>query len=596
MVPVAAAPTTQSTRSVADGEAPMGVGTTRSLERVAAAIGQLEKAELRFEPADDIPNGGVLCALPALLMIGLLRHAGGHFALPKGFYPMEAIFLLLAYLALGRVQSLEQLRYIAPGEWGKLLGLDRIPEVRTLREKVGILGDDAQRTARWSGELARDWMAHDVQAAGVLLIDGHTRVYHGSLTKLPRRYVSREKLCLRGTTDYWVNALDGQPFFCVTKPIDPGLQKTLEEEIVPRLLTDIPGQPSAEALAADPLLHRFTLVFDREGYSPDLFLRLKRLRIAILTYHKHPGSDWPADEFVHRKIIHPNGETSELLLAERGTQLSNGLWLREIRRLDQHGHQTSILSTDYRSDLTIAAAAMFARWHQENYFKYSRQHYGLDRLVEHGTSPLPDTTRIVNPAWRALDSQVRRATGQLTRQQATFTAHTLRADESNPAAAARHEQKKGDALVAIQAAQAQLNSLKDQRKDTPKHIQLKDLPPEQRISQLRNGRKHFIDTIKLIAYRAETAMVHLARETLTRADDARSFIRGLMKTTINLRPDLYNGELRIELHGQANPIHDVVVSALCSELNATETHYPGTKLRLNYVPLRSSSFPTGQDV
>ena len=574
----------------------MGVGATRSLERVAAAIGQLEKAEPRFESADDIPNGGVLCALPALLMIGLLRHAGGHFALPKGFYPMEAIFLLLAYLALGRVQSLEQTRYLSPGEWGKLVGLDRIPEVRTLREKVGILGDDAERTARWSGELARDWMAHDVQAAGVLLIDGHTRVYHGCLTKLPRRYVSREKLCLRGTTDYWVNALDGQPFFCVTKPIDPGLQKTLEDEIVPRLLTDIPGQPSAETLAADPLLHRFTLVFDREGYSPDLFLRLKRLRIAILTYHKHPGPDWPVAEFVRRKIIHPDGETGELFLAERGTCLSNGLWVREIRRLDAQGHQTSILSTDYRSDLTIAAAAMFARWHQENYFKYARQHYGLDRLVEHGTSPLPDTTRIVNPAWRTLDSQARRTAGQLTRQQAAFTAHTLRPDENNPAAAARHEQQKGNALIALQTTRTRLATLKEQRKNTPKHIELKDLPPDGRIDQLRGARKHFIDTIKLIAYRAETAMVQLARETLSRADDARSFIRGLMKTTINLRPDIPNGELRIELHGQANPIHDFNVAALCAELNETETHYPGTNLRLNYVPLRSVNFPTDQDV
>jgi hypothetical protein len=357
-------------------------------------------------------------------------------------------------------------------------------------------------------------MAHDVRAAGVLLIDGHTRVYHGCLTKLPRRHVSREKLCLRGTTDYWVNALDGQPFFCVTKPIDPGLQKTLEEEIVPRLLTDIPGQPSADALAADPLLHRFTLVFDREGYSPDLFLRLKRLRIAILTYHKHPGPDWPANEFVRRKIIHPNGETSELLLAERGACLSNGLWVREIRRLDAQGRQTSILSTD----------------------------------------------------------------------------------ENNPAAAARHEQQKGNALIALQTTQTLLASLKDQRKNTPKHIQLKDLPPDRRIDQLRGGRKHFIDTIKLIAYRAETAMVQLARETLTRTDDARSFIRGLMKTTINLRPDIHHGILHVELHGQANPIHDFNVAALCAELNETETHYPGTNLRLNYVPLRSVNFPTDQDV
>jgi hypothetical protein len=206
----------------------MGVATTRPMDRVAAAMGELEKADILFQAADDIPNGGVLCALPALLAIGLLRHAQSHFAFPPGYYPIESIFLLLAYLALGRVASLEQLRYQAPGEWGKLLGLDRIPEVKTLREKTSLLGDDEARTALWSSQLARDWMAHDVQAAGVLLIDGHTRVYHGSLTKLPRRYVSRERLCLRGTTDYWVNALDGQPFFCVTQPIDPGLIKTLQ--------------------------------------------------------------------------------------------------------------------------------------------------------------------------------------------------------------------------------------------------------------------------------------------------------------------------------------------------------------------------------
>ena len=574
----------------------MGVGTTRTMDRIAAAIGVLDGAELSFEPADDIPNGGVLCALPALLALGLLRHAQSHFTLPKGFYPMESIFLLLAYLALGRIPSMEQLRYHAPGEWGKLLGLDRIPEVKTLRDKVGILGDDAERTARWSSDLACDWMARDSQAAGVLLIDGHTRVYHGSLTKLPRRYISRERLCLRATTDYWVNALDGQPFFCVTKPIDPGLQTTLETDIVPRLLSDIPNQPTTETLAADPHLHRFTLIFDREGYSPALFARLKTQRIAILTYHKHPGPDWEKHEFVPRDITHPNGETSTLLLAERGTRMSNGLWLRELRRLDETGHQTSILSTDYRSDLTTAAASMFARWNQENFFKYMRQHYGLDRLVEYGTSPIPDTTRLVNPAWRALDSQVRRTAGKLSRQRADFTAHTLAPEQNSPAAAARHEQKKGADLSALEATTSELDTLKTQRKSTPKHIELGELPPDQRIDQLRGGRKHFIDTIKLIAYRAETALVQLARETLKRTDDGRSFVRGLMNTTINLYPDLVRGELRIELQGQANPIHDDAVAALCAELNATETHYPGTKLRLNYVPLRSPRFPGGQDV
>jgi len=50
----------------------------------------------------------------------------------------------------------------------------------------------------------------------------------------------------------------------------------------------------------------------------------------------------------------------------------------------------------------------------------------------------------------------------------------------------------------------QIKQLKDQRKDKPKHIEVKDLPEQDRFQRLRSEKKkHFIDTIKLIAYRAE---------------------------------------------------------------------------------------------
>ena len=267
-----------------------------------------------------------------------------------------------------------------------------------------------------------------------------------------------------------------------------------------------------------------------------------------------------------------------------------------MRHLDKSGHQTSILSTDYRHDITRQSAAMFARWNQENFFKYMRQHYGLDRLVEYGVSPLPETTQLVNPAWRTLDVQVRRLGAELHRQHAAFSAHILSPGQNDPVSAARHEAKKGEALAAIEQKQIQITELKALRKTHPRHILIKDLPPEDRVAQLRGGRKHFIDTIKLIAYRAETALVELARETLRRGDDARSFVRGLLQSTINLRPDPQRGQLRIEVHGQANPIHDQAAFHLCEELNATETRYPGTDLRLHYTFLRSSNFPAGQDV
>jgi prepilin-type processing-associated H-X9-DG protein len=177
-------------------------------------------------------------------------------------FTSEATF---SFLALARLSSLEQLRYRAPGEWSKLLGLDRIPEVLTIRKKLALLSDQEQVNA-WSAELCAQWMGEDPDQASVLYVDGHVRVYHGSQTQLPRHYVARQKLCLRATTDYWVNAMDGQPFFLLNQAVDPGLLQVLEHQIVPRLEETIPNQPTTDALAADANLHRFTLIFDREGY------------------------------------------------------------------------------------------------------------------------------------------------------------------------------------------------------------------------------------------------------------------------------------------------------------------------------------------
>lgn len=289
----------------------MGVATTRSCERLFAAMGLLEEAPIEFERVDDVPLGGVMCALPALLAFGLLRHTRSSFSLPAGFYPIETIFLVLAFLALARIRSLEAMRYQAPGEWGKIIGLDRMPEVKTLREKIGILCGDTERTGQWSSTLSQEWMAGEAQAAGTLYIDGHVRVYHGKLTKLPRRYVSRQRLCLRGTTDYWVNAMDGQPFFVVTKAVDPGLLEVLRQEIIPRLKAEVPNQPGEAQLEANPRRHRFTIIFDREGYSPKFLAEMKEERIAVISYHKFPGPDWSAEEFAVREVRLVNGETAD---------------------------------------------------------------------------------------------------------------------------------------------------------------------------------------------------------------------------------------------------------------------------------------------
>jgi hypothetical protein len=559
----------------------MGNAATRSLERVAAAMGELESAPIQFQATCDVTRGGVLLALPALLAVGLLRYTPPMmYQLPKGFYGIDSVFLLLALMALARIQSLEQLRYHAPGEWGKLLGLDRVPEVRTLRAKLKRLCQDLGRALRWNAALAKDWITQQDATELYFYCDGHVRVYHGEQTPLPRHYVARERLCLRATTDYWINAMDGQPFLYVNKEVDPGLITTLQQDVIPWLEVNVVKTPEQDKrLAEDPRAPWFTLVFDREGYSPELFQYLWQKRIAVLTYHKFPQEQWRQEEFLTHRVGVASGETVSMKLAERGTQLSNKFWLREIRKLNDSGHQTAILTTNFQAPLATLAASLFARWCQENFFRYMREHYALDRLIEYGTESIPDAVSVVNPQWRKLDSQIRSQAGQRYRRVAQFGALALSTDPTESELQG-FQQRKGELQEEIGSLDLEIEKLKQERKNTAHHIPVKSLSEEDRFSRLRTERKHFIDTIKMIAYRAESSLASLLREHLARSDDARALVRQMFDTEVDLIPDLATNTLTVRLHHLTQAAHDQAIEQLLVELNATQTIFPGTRLAL----------------
>ena len=558
----------------------MGNAATRSLERVAAAMGELESAPIQFQATCDVTRGGVRLALPALLAVGLLRYTPPMYQLPKGFYGIDSVFLLLALMALARIQSLEQLRYHAPGEWGKLLGLDRVPEVRTLRAKLKLLCQDLGRALRWNAALAKEWITQQSATELYFYCDGHVRVYHGEQTPLPRHYVARERLCLRATTDYWINAMDGQPFLYVNKEVDPGLITTLKQDVIPWLEVNVVKTPEQDKrLAEDPRAPWFTLVFDREGYSPELFQYLWQKRIAVLTYHKFPQEQWRQEEFLAHRVAVASGETVSMKLAERGTQLSNKFWLREIRKLNDSGHQTAILTTNFQAPLATLAASLFARWCQENFFRYMREHYGLDRLIEYGTESIPDAVSVVNPQWRKLDTQIRSQAGQRYRRVAQFGALALSTDPTESELQG-FQQRKGELQEEIGSLDLEIEKLKQERKNTAHHIPVKSLSEEDRFSRLRTERKHFIDTIKMIAYRAESSLASLLREHIARSDDARALVRQMFDTEVDLIPDLATNTLTVRLHHLTQAAHDQAIEQLLAELNATQTIFPGTRLAL----------------
>ena len=148
--------TTKSERGRLDAQAAEGMGTacTRANERMAAALGLMKSAVTRFECCRDVEMGGLLAGLPALCGNGLLSGLGRHLSLPTGFYSALHILILLGFMALARIRRPEGLRHVPPGELGKVVGLDRVPEVRTLREKIAVLADRGT-PQKWMRELSR---------------------------------------------------------------------------------------------------------------------------------------------------------------------------------------------------------------------------------------------------------------------------------------------------------------------------------------------------------------------------------------------------------------------------------------------------------
>ena len=227
------------------------------------------------------------------------------------------------------------------------------------------------------------------------------------------------------------------------------------------------------------------------------------------------------------------------------------------------------------------APAMFARWSQENFFRYMRQSYSLDSLVDYRTAPVPETTRVVNPAYRALDGKVRKTVASLSRRNAEFGASSLEGEIETKNVEAFTQRKSG-LQEDIEHLRKEAEELKALRKATKRHITYDELPKEARFDRLSTQSKHFIDTIKMVAYRAETAMAQILRQKMTRHDDARSLLRAVYTTEVDINPDMQAKTLTIRLHPLANNSSDQAVRHLCDELNCTETVFPGTELRLIY--------------
>jgi len=491
------------------------------------------------------------------------------------------VLLLLCFMALSRIKTPEQLKQCKVGEFGRLLGFDRCPETKCLRHKIEQIVAHG-KAHQYNMVLFQQWLPADAEDSFYFYIDGHVRVYHGRQGQLPKKYLARQKLCLPGTTEYWVNDPLGQPYLMVTGQLNAQLKQVLIEQIIPLLVNQTAGAIDGQQLVQDADRARVIIIFDREAYDPQFFKWLwETYRIAVITYRKYVKDNWSESEFTEHDVA-VIAKQQTIKLGERSIELG-GMVMREIRKLSDSGHQTSVLTT--HRDITMAQVAgrMFSRWSQENFFRYMVQDYDLDRMVEYGIESEAAEQRVVNPCYNQLTQQLKKLREKQNRLKAQF--YKSIADNWDADLDKLREccTEQSELQEKIQLYQLEIDQKRKERSQTNYYIAIKDMPEDSRYQRLKTERKLFMNVIKMIAYRAETAVVNLLLPYYQAGyQQGRMLVKEIIQSDADLIPDYGNNTLTVRLHTLSTPRANRAVIELCKILNDTETVYPNTNLKLVY--------------
>jgi hypothetical protein len=540
------------------------------------SLGQGEQAKPMFEPSESVFGAGVLFLLPALISQGLLK-ARDIYQLPRShYYSIESIVLTLAFMALSRIKNPEQLKLCKPGEIGRVIGLDRVPEMKCLRNKIRLLSEQ-NRSTQLNNALLDLWYNDDnVSDTQFLYIDGHVRIYYGSKANLPSKFISRQKLCLSATSEFWVNDSKGMPVMMVMGELTEKLQTIIESQIIDRLI-------EAKLISAD-IEHlqqpQCTLVFDREAYEPAFFQRLwDNYRIATLTYRKNVKDRWREDRFKSTDV-QVMARSINMDICEQEVELG-GYIFREIRRLGVSGHQTAIITNNYQIKTNQVAGRMFARWSQENFFRYLIQDYDFDKMVSYGVETIDMEKEVVNPQYRKITYQIKKLKEKKQRVEAKFYPLMEKAIEEELDNLPEITDKQMQYKLKIDQLAIQEMELINERKKHQARIKLAQMPEKTRYNKLKTESKILMNVIKMICYRAESSVASLLSPYLANAEkEIRMLVKQIIRSNADLIPDYNQGTLTIRLYSLAAYRYNVAVKNITTILNDTQTLFPGTNLKM----------------
>ncbi len=501
---------------------------------------------------------GVMLLHPFLERVGaagILSQACGR--APRRYDDLAVLTATCLSFALG-TSTVEASKHLVRHQLGPAAGITTLPELRTLRPRLGELAQ-ATDPLGLQRRLAAAMLGADAPGLGLYFVDDHFVPYAGA-KPVPKGYNTKRRHAQRGrddtvVTDYHARAV------CFASGDPSGLSVTL-----PPMLTQLRAVLGADAT--------IMLGFDRGGSYPVVFRACRDAGVDWLTWRRGdlaPSTAPPVRSF----RVGPGGTCEAITLADELVEI-NGYG--PARQLTLFEHDVAVMQI-LTSDRTAPAAALLAwlrcRWRIENAFKYLSAHHGIDALVDYHADINTDTTKVTNPARVAARKHLAAAETELADAERAL-AQLLASDQHHkvinkaiPAAETR-----------IATAGQAVTAAKTARDTHPAKLPANVLDPDAKRARLRTHRRALQMVLRLLAYNAEHWLATAFNTYLQDPDEYRTITRNLLHLAGTIT---YTTQaITVTLDRPATPRLTRALRMLIDEINTSPARLPGDPRPITY--------------
>ncbi|MDQ6724712.1 MAG: transposase [Actinomycetota bacterium] len=454
--------------------------------------------------------------------------------------------------------TLEGAKHLSRAQAGAALGLEVIPELKTLRTRLACLADGSDPLGLQRAFASR-MLAADPAGDAVYFVDDHFVPYAGA-RPVAKGWNTKRRHAQPGRDDtLLVDARGRAVVFGTGEPT--GLSQTLPGVLAQ--LREVIG-PNAPVL----------LGFDRGGAYPATFTTCREAGAHWVTYRRAPLAETtttPTESVTVR-----DGNRVTMMLADETVDLKGYGPARQLTLYEHDRPVLQVLTSEQAAAGADLVCWLRSRWRIENMFKYASEHNGIDAIACYGMDIGPDDRKVTNPARLAARKRVKAAEAELVAAERALPQLLNDSDttlkEKNAALPGAHAR--------VRAAQTALDDAKAAQKPIPAKVLTTELDPDAKRARPHLARRGLQMVLRLLAFNAEAWLAEHLNAYLNDDDEYRAITRHLLHQGGTIR--YQNKAITVILDRPDTPRIARSLTLLIDELNTTPAHIPGDRRPITY--------------